>query len=88
MTIKMETVMDKIERWKLLSKLFINQNKKVFIREINGDLHFCKIISSGNDSLIIENFGPEQRAGKSEKIYWLNITEFDEYKKKEESNGI
>ena len=79
--------MDKIERWKLLAKLFIQQNKKVFIREINGDLHFCKIISNGDDSILIENFGPEQRAGKREKIYWLSISEFEEYKEKGVENG-
>jgi len=79
--------MDKIERWKLLAKLFIQQNKKVFIRKINGDLHFCIIISNENDSILIENFGPEQRAGKREKIYWLSISEFGEYKEKEEGNG-
>ncbi len=79
--------MDKIERWKLLAKLFIPQNKRTFIREINGDLHFCLIISSDDDFIIIENFGPEQRAGKREKIYWLKISEFDEYKDKEECNG-
>ena len=79
--------MDKIERWKLLAKLFIQQNKRTFIREINSDLHFCLIISSDDDFIIIENFGPEQRAGKREKIYWLKISEFDEYKDKEECNG-
>ena len=79
--------MDKIERWKLLAKLFIQQNKKVFIREINGDLHFCKIISNGDDSILIENFGPEQRAGKSENIYWLNVIEFDEYEERGVENG-
>ena len=78
----METVKDKIERWKLLTELFIKNNTKAFIREINGDLHFCVIVLNGNDSILIENFGPEQRAGIKEKIYWYSISEFDEYKEK------
>ena len=78
----METVMDKIERWKLLAKLFIQKNTKAFICEINGDFHFCTIILVDDDSISINNFGPEQRARTKEKIYWLSISEFDEYKER------
>ena len=79
----METVKDKIERWKLLADLFIQKNKRAFIKEINGDLHFCIVLLNGEDSILIENFGPEQRAGTKEKIYWFSISEFEEYKEKE-----
>jgi len=78
--------MDKIERWKLLAQIFIQNKDRVFIREINGDLHFCTINPNDNDSIIIENFGPEQRAGKIEKVYWYSISEFKEYKEKEGEN--
>ncbi len=75
--------MEKIEKWKLLADLFLRDDTQVFIKEENGDLHFCKIILNGNDSILIENFGPEQRAGKREKIYWLLIKEFDKFEEKE-----
>ena len=78
----METVKDKIERWQLLAKLFIQQNTKGFIRKINGDLHFCVIISSNDDYILVDNFGPEQRAGTRDKIYWYSVSEFGEYKEK------
>ena len=83
----METVMDKIERWKLLSEIFIRNNTKTFIRELNGDLHFCTIIINEDDSISINNFGPEQRAGTEEKIYWYNISELDEFKERGKGNG-
>ncbi len=83
----MEKVKDKIERWKLLAELFIKKNTKAFIREINGDLHFCVIILNGEDSILVDNFGPEQRAGTREKIYWYNISEFNEYKEREEGKA-
>jgi len=76
----MDTVMEKIERWKILSNIFFKQNKKAFIKEINGDLHFCNIILNKENSLTVKNFGPEQRAGKEEKIYWAQILDFDEFK--------
>jgi len=72
--------MDKIERWKILAEIFTNENKKIFIREINGDLHFCEIILTSNDFVQVKNFGPEQRKDKTENIYWAQISEFDEYK--------
>jgi len=83
----METVMDKIERWKLLTNLFIKKNTKTFIRELNGDFHFCTIILVDDDYISIKNFGPEQRAGTEEKIYWYNISELDEFKERGEGNG-
>ena len=77
-----ENIKDKIEHWKLLADLFIRKNTKVYIKEINGDLHFCIIILNGEDSVEVENFAPEQRAKKRERIYWLNISDFNEYKER------
>lgn len=73
-------VMDNIQRWKLLGSILLDQNKKTFIKKINGDLHFCKIILISENYIIIKNFGPEQRKDKTEKIYWVQMIEFDEFK--------
>jgi len=75
----MDKVLDKIERWKLLTDILIKENKKAFIKEINGDIHFCDLILNGEDSVLILNFGPEQRAGIKEKIYWVQIENFDKF---------
>ena len=77
----MDTVMEKIERWKILIEIFTNEDKKVFIKEINGNLHFCKILLKRDNSITIKNFGPEQRADKEEEIYLAQISDLDEYKK-------
>lgn len=76
----MEMVKEKIERWKLLADTFEKQNISAFIKEINGDLHFCKILINGEDSVEVLNFAPEQRAGTKERIFWYLIQEFDECK--------
>ena len=76
----METVTDKIERWRILANIFVNKDKKIFLKEMNGNLHFCNILSINQDSLIIKNFGPGQREGLEEEIYWVQILEFDEYR--------
>jgi len=36
--------MDNIQRWKILGNILFNQDKNAFIKEMNGDLHFCKIL--------------------------------------------
>lgn len=79
-----DKIMEKVERWRLLADVFIKNNSKVFIKTITGDLHFCIIILSGEDSITVNNFAPEQRAGQRDRIYWLEIQEFEEYKEKEE----
>jgi hypothetical protein len=80
-----DNVLGKIERWKLLADVFIKNNTTTFIKEINGDLHFCYILINGDDSILIENFNPEQRRGKQERVYWFLIQDFDKYE--ERKNG-
>ena len=80
-----DNVLENIERWKLLADLFIRDNLPVFIKEINGDLHFCHILINGDDSILIENFNPEQRNGKQERGYWFVIQDFDKYKERREN---
>ena len=79
----MENVKDKVKRWKLLADVFIKTNSKVFIKKINGDLHFCIMVLSGEDSILVDNFAPIQREGKREKIWWFEAEEFEEYEEKE-----
>lgn len=70
-----------IERWKILGEIFIKNKSKVFINELNGDLHFCYINELNDDYVIVNNFGPEQRKNEdNEKIYWVEIKKFEEYK--------
>lgn len=78
-----DKILERIEKWKLLSEIFLNENLSVFIKEENGDVHFCNIISYNNEYVTIKNFGPEQRYGKTEKLYWLLIREFDKYEEKD-----
>ncbi len=73
----MEKVKEKVLQWQLLAEQFLNNDEKVFIKELNGDLHFCKIVLVGETQITVDNYGPEQRAGKRDIINWLNIQLFD-----------
>lgn len=72
--------MDNINRWRLLASILWDKNKKAWIKEINGDLHFCDIILVSENYILVKNFGPPQREGKTDKIWWVKIADFDEYK--------
>jgi hypothetical protein len=76
----MDEVMDKIKRWKILADLFVKSKTNVFIKEMNGDIHFCSIIELDDNYAKVKNFGPEQRKGKEDKIYWVQVEDFDEFK--------
>jgi hypothetical protein len=78
----MDNIMDKIERWKLLADVFVDNNTRVFLKKINGDFHFCIIILNGENAIEVENFAPEQRVGKRERIYWFEVEQFEEYEDK------
>jgi len=73
-------IKEKIERWKELSRILLSKNKAIYIKEINGDLHFADINKIEEDTINITNFAPEQRKNVTEDIYWIYILDFDEYK--------
>jgi len=76
-----EKVMEKVLRWQLLADRFAEDNSNVFIKKLNGDLHFCKIILVGETKVLVKNYAPSQRAGTKSNIDWLQIEKFEEVMK-------
>ncbi|WP_298753568.1 hypothetical protein [uncultured Arcobacter sp.] len=64
-------------QWQLLAEQYLKDNENVFIKELNGNLHFCKIVLCGETKITVDNYAPEQRAGKRDYIDWLNISDFN-----------
>ena len=79
-----ENIKERILQWQLLAYQLLKEDVKVFIKELNGNLHFCKIIMVGETKVTVDNYAPEQRAGKRDYIDWLNIEKFDRVKENEE----
>ena len=78
-----EDIKERILQWQLLAEQFFQEDARVFIKELNGNLHFCKIILVGETKITVDNYAPEQRAGKRDYIDWLNIEKFDRVKEGE-----
>lgn len=75
----MESAKEKIEVWKGIAEIFLKNNTKAYLKEINGNYHFCYVLLVGEETILVENFGPKQRAGTKDKIYWYLISDFNEY---------
>ena len=71
-------IKEKVLRWQLLADQYLENNSNVFIKTINGDLHFCKIVIVGETKVTVDNYAPEQRAGTRSYLDWLQIERFDE----------
>jgi len=72
-----EQIKQRILQWQLLADQYLREGQNVFIKEWNGDLHFCTIVMVGETKITVDNYAPEQRAGKRDYIDWLNIELFD-----------
>jgi len=72
-----EKIKERVLQWQLLADQWFSENQNVFIKKLNGDLHFCKIVMVGETKITVDNYAPEQRAGVRDYIDWLSISEFD-----------
>ena len=72
-----EKIKERILQWQLLAEQYFSDGEKVFIKTLNGNLYFCKIVLVGETKLCVDIYAPEQRAGTREYIDWLSINSFD-----------
>ena len=79
-----ERIKERVLQWQLLADQWFSENQNVFIKELNGNIHFCKIVMVGETKITVDNYGPEQRAGERNYIDWLNISMFDKVKEERE----
>lgn len=75
----METVLEKIERFKIRAELFLKENTKAFIIDTREDWHFCYISEISEDKIeVIEFTG--KLAGQKNIINWVDILKFEEFR--------
>lgn len=75
----METLTEKIERYKLRAELFLKKNTKAFIVDARDDYHFCYIINIGEDEIEVTEF-TGKLAGRNSFINWVDILKFEEFR--------
>lgn len=72
-----EDIKERILQWQLLAEQWFSENQNIFIKKLNGNIYFCKIVLVGETKICVDVYAPEQRAGKREYIDWLEIDKFD-----------
>jgi hypothetical protein len=78
----MASILNDIERNKILAELLLKDNKRIFIKTATGDLYFGDILLVGDDILRIQCFAPPNKAGLKYSIYWASIIKLDECKER------
>ncbi len=80
-----EDIKERILQWQLLADQWFDENQNVFIKKLNGDINFCKIVLVGETKICVDVYAPKQRAGDRLYIDWLEIDPegFDKVRKEE-----
>jgi len=77
-----ENIKDKIERFKAKAEIFLKNNTKAFIVDLNDNYYFCDILLIGEDYLYVQHFTGKKKCEK-ERILWYDIIKFEEYEERE-----
>jgi|6_EtaG_2_1085325.scaffolds.fasta_scaffold03328_9 hypothetical protein len=78
-----ENLKQKIERFKAKAKIFLAENLKTFIEDINGDYYFCKILKVNDNYFVVKSFAGK-RMREMDRIFFVDIIRFEEYEELEE----
>jgi hypothetical protein len=78
-------IREMIERLKVKAELFLHNDIRAFVLDINDTYYFCDIVFVGEVYLVVQDFEGE-RAGTKTKLYWSDVVKIEEYKKKGVTN--
>lgn len=76
----MDNSESRINAWRNLAELFLKEDKKVYLRDFNGDYYFADILLVGENTISVQCFAPDSRVGKKFNLYWVSIERFEEYR--------
>lgn len=79
----METILEKIDRFKLRAALFLKENTKAFIVDAADNWHFCYIIKIGEDKVEVLEF-TGKLGGQNSIINWCDVIKFEEFRERDE----
>jgi len=77
----METVKEKIERFKGKAAIFLKNNTNAFIVDTSDDYYFCRVVLIDEDYLYVKHFTGKHE-GEKDKILWFDIIKFEEYEER------
>jgi len=70
-----------------MAQIFLKNNDKIYLKDVDGNLYFCNIVLIGEDIIRVHCFGPPQRAEKKYDLYWPLVAKLEKLKEGEETTG-
>lgn len=82
-----ENLREKIERYKAKAKIFLAEDIKTFIEDVNGSYYFCKILKVNDNYFVVKSF-VGKRLNELDRIFFVDIIRFEEYEELEEGKWL
>lgn len=71
----------KIERWMMKAEIFLKNNTKVFIVDIDDHYYWANLLSIGEEKLEFKSFSGQLK-GERKTLWWADVVKFEEYKER------
>jgi hypothetical protein len=76
-------LIEKIKRWKILAEYFLDEDKRVFIVDINNTYFFADILVIGENKITFQPF-KGNKSGEKVTKRWVELFKFEEYREVKE----
>ncbi len=73
-------IKEKIERWKIKAEVFLKNNTKAFIVDIDNNWYPCNIVSCYEDYIHVKCF-EGKRKYENCRVYWSDVIRFEDYRR-------
>ena len=70
-------IRETIGRNKELAQIFLKNNDKIYLKDVDGNLYFANIVLMGEDIIRVHCFGPKHRAGNKYDLYWPLVAKLE-----------
>lgn len=76
-----EGLRQKLERYILKAEMFLKNDTRVFIVDINDDYYWADLIFVGEEKVTFQCFSGKL-AGEKRTLLWFDVVKFEEYKER------
>ena len=76
-----EGIKEKIERFILKAELFLKNDTRIFITDVNDNYYWADLLFTGEDTVRFQCFSGKL-IGEKITLLWVDVVKFEEYKEK------
>ena len=72
-------ITSQVERFKALAEFYLKNEKRIYVKDVNGQYFFADIILVGEEVLTIQAFAPQHKANQKFYLPWVSVVKLEEY---------